>query len=206
MDVPGVRTKVSLVQYASISIRYQVFSIEALHSNRTMAFNLELIHALLTEQEQAVITVDRCQRQISRLVTEQLQRHSLKQSTEHISGEHSARQAKKQKQDRTPQAEDLSDEDPIQALQLHEMRSREQSTHSTKKQEPMEEPQIEQHNAIMRGPPQDTSNPQQQPPATRSIATVPELPISGLRAFHICPAMHIDGSGKCLMLMPYPNT
>ena len=61
----------------------------------TMALNLELLRALLAEQEQAIFTVERCQRQISRLVTDQLQRNSVEQSTTHVSGEHSAGQPKK---------------------------------------------------------------------------------------------------------------
>ena len=175
-----------------------------------MAFNLELIDALLKEQEEALSTVHRCQRQIARLVKEQIQCQSLKQSTEHQAGEHSTGQGKKQKQDPTPQAEELSDEDLIQALQLHEWRNGAQSPHSTSRQElmhePSHQPQMAPHNATMEDQPQDTVGRQQLSTAAHSMATAPELPIAGLRAFHICPAMHIDGSGKCLMLLPYPCT
>ena len=46
-----------------------------------MALNLELLLALLVEQEEAITTADRCRRQISRLLAEQLQRSSLEQIT-----------------------------------------------------------------------------------------------------------------------------
>ena len=102
-----------------------------------MALNLELLLALLVKQEEAIITADRCRRQISRLLAEQLQRSSLEQITTQASGEHSAGPPKKRKHQST-QPEDTSDEDLLEALRLHEMRSSEQTTHSPARQLPLE--------------------------------------------------------------------
>ena len=102
-----------------------------------MALNLELLLALLVEQEEAIITADRCRRQISRLLAEQLQRNSLEQITTQVSGEHSAGPPKKRKHQST-QPEDTSDEDLLEALRLHEMRSSEQTAHSPARQQPFE--------------------------------------------------------------------
>ena len=53
---------------------------------------------------------------------------------------------------------------------------------------------------------QDIGRQQQPSAAEHYMTTAPDLQIPGLLAYHICPAMHLDGSGKCLSLLPYPRT
>ena len=53
---------------------------------------------------------------------------------------------------------------------------------------------------------QNAATQQQPSAATHSTPAAPGLPIPGLQAYSICPATHLDGSGKCLMLLPYPRT
>ena len=69
-----------------------------------------------------------------------------------------------------------------------------------------EEPSDEELLQALRQHEQDTVGQQQPSAATHNMTTAPGLPIPGLKAYHICPAMHLDGSGKCLMLLPYPRT
>ena len=73
------------------------------------------------------------------------------------------------------------------------------------KLQPTPHPQMAPHNA-MEDQPQDSVGRQQQTAAAHDMAEAPDLVLAGLRAFHFCPAMHRDGSGKCLMLQPYPRT
>ena len=138
-----------------------------------MALNLELLLALLVEQEEAITTADRCRRQISRLLAEQLQRSSLEQITTEASGEHSAGPPKKRKHQST-QPEDTSDEDLLEALRLHEMRGSEQPAHSPARQQPYENTQRGQRNAMLGSPLPDTWS--QPPQATHSISTEQEPP------------------------------
>ena len=165
--------------------------------------SLKLVEAILKEQEEALTTAHRCHSQITRLVKDLAQEQGLHQDTEH----QATAQSKMQKQDTTPSAEELSDEDLIQGLQLYERR-RAQSQHNTNEQEPKPQPthqtQMAPHNA-MEDQPQDSAG-RQQPPTAQDMAAAPDLPVAGVRAFHICPAMQCDGSGKCLMLQPYPRT
>ena len=48
-----------------------------------MSLNIELLLVLAMEQHQALLTVDRCSSEITRLLTEQQQRNRALQSTEH---------------------------------------------------------------------------------------------------------------------------
>ena len=137
-----------------------------------MALNLELLLALLVEQEEAITTADRCRRQISRLLAEQLQRSSLEQITTQVSGEHSAGPPKKRKHQST-QPEDTSDEDLLEALRLHEMRGSEQPAHSPARQQPYET-QRGQCNVMPGSPLPDTWN--QPPQATHSTSTNQDPP------------------------------
>ena len=120
------------------------------------------------KQEEAITTADRCRRQISRLLAEQLQRSSLEQSTTQASGEHSAGPPKKRKHQST-QPEDTSDEDLLEALRLHEMRSSEQPAHSPAMQQPAENTQGCQRNAMLGLPLPDTWS--QPPQAAHSSST-----------------------------------
>ena len=138
-----------------------------------MALNLELLLALLVEQEEAIITADRCRRQISRLLAEQLQRNRLEQVATHVSGEHSAGPPKKRKHQST-QPEDTSDEDLLEALRLHEMRDNEQPAHSPVRQQPDENTQRVQRSARLGRPLPDTWS--QPPQATHSISTEQDPP------------------------------
>ena len=138
-----------------------------------MALNLELLLALLVEQEEAITTADRCRRQISRLLAEQLQRRNLEQTTTEAVGEYSAEPPSKRSHHST-QPEDTSDEDLFEALRLHEMRSSEQTAHSPARQQPFENTQRGQRNAMLGSPLPDTwSHP---PQATHSISTEQEPP------------------------------
>ena len=111
--------------------------------------SLKLIEATLKEQEEALATAQRCHSQITRLVKEYAQDQRLQQYTEQATAQPMG-QSKRQKQDTTPSAEEFSDEDFIQGLQLHEWR-RAQSQHSTSIQEPQAlptpHPQMAHHNA-----------------------------------------------------------
>ena len=48
-----------------------------------MSLNIELLLVLAMEQEQALLTVDRCRSEITRLLTEQQQKNWAEQATEH---------------------------------------------------------------------------------------------------------------------------
>ena len=49
-----------------------------------MSLNVELLLVLAMEQEQALLTMDRCRSEIARLLTEQQQRNRAEQATEHL--------------------------------------------------------------------------------------------------------------------------
>ena len=119
-----------------------------------MSLNIELLLALLMEQEQALVTVDRCRSQISRLLTEQQQRNRLEHATAHTPVEHSVGTPKKRRQQSTQEA-DSSDEDLLEAARLHELKSSEQLTHSTASDVPTAI-QGTQHTAMQRLPQPDT--------------------------------------------------
>ena len=138
-----------------------------------MALNIELLLALLVEQEEALITADRCRSQISRLLGEQQQRNRLEQVTTHVSVEHSAGPPKKRRQQSTQQ-EDTSDEDLLEALRLHELRASEKPAHSPAMQQPAENTQGWQHNAMLGLPLPDTWS--QPPQATHSTSTDQDPP------------------------------
>ena len=123
-----------------------------------MALNIELLLALLVEQEQALITADRCRSQIPRLLAEQQQRNRLEQATTHAPVEHSAGTPKKRRQQST-QEEDTSDEDLLEALRLHELRASEKPAHSPAMQHPAEITQGMQHTAMQGLPLPDTWSP-----------------------------------------------
>ena len=169
--------------------------------------SLKLIEATFKEQEEALATAQRCHSQITRLVKEYAQDQRLQQYTEQATAQPMG-QSKRPKQNTTPSPEDNSDEDLIQGLQAYERR-RAQSQHSTSIQEPQAQPtphpQMVHHNA-MQDQPHYAAGGQQQPAAAQGLAAAPALPVAGLRAFHLCPAKHRDGSGRCLLLQPYPRT
>ena len=168
--------------------------------------SLKLIEAILKEQGDALAPANRCHSQIRRLIKEHAQDQRLQQYAEHPA--QPMGQSKRQKQDTTPSPADHSDEDLIQGLQVYERR-RAQSQHSTNEQEPQAQPtpqsQMAPHNA-MQDQLQDWVGRQHRIAAAQDMAAAPALPVAGLRAFHLCPAMQHDGSGKCLMLQPYPRT
>ena len=90
-----------------------------------MSLNIDLLLVLLMEQEQALVTVDRCRSQISRLLTKQQQRNRLEHATAHAPVEHSVGIPKKRRQQSTQEA-DSSDEDLLEAARLHELKYSEQ--------------------------------------------------------------------------------
>ena len=102
-----------------------------------MALNLELLLVLLVEQEEAITTADRCRRQISRLLAEQLQRRNLEQTTTEAVGEYSAEPPSKRSHQST-QPEDTSDEDLLEVVRVHEKRSSDHTTHCPTRQLPVE--------------------------------------------------------------------
>ena len=102
-----------------------------------MALNLELLLALLAEQQEAITTADRCRRQIAALLAEQLQRTSLEQTTTGAVGEHSAEPPSKRRQQST-QPDDTSDEDLLEALRLYEKKSNEPTTPIPARRRPLE--------------------------------------------------------------------
>ena len=98
---------------------------------------MELMLALLAEQQQAITTADRCRRQMSALLTEQWQRTSLEQTTTAAEGEHSAEPPPKRRQ-QSIQPDDTSDEDLLEALQLYEKKSKEPTSPIPARQRPRE--------------------------------------------------------------------
>ena len=120
-----------------------------------MSLNIDLLLVLLMEQEQALVTVDRCRSQISRLLTEQQQRNRLEHATAHTPVEHSVGIPKKRRQQSTQEA-DSSDEDLLEAARLHELKSSEQLTHSTALDHPTAIAQGTQHTALQGLPQPDT--------------------------------------------------
>ena len=138
-----------------------------------MAINMELLLALLAEQQEAITTADRCRRQMSALLTEQWQRTSLEQTTTAAEGEHSAEPPPKRRQ-QSSQPDDTSDEDLLEALRLHELRASEKPAHSPAMQQPAENTQGWQHNAMLGLPLPDTWS--QPPQATHSISTEQDPP------------------------------
>ena len=123
-----------------------------------MSLNIDLLLVLLMEQEQALVTVDRCRSQISRLLTEQHQRDRSEHATAHAPVEHSVGTPKKQRQQSTQEA-DTSDEELLEAARLHELKSSEQMTHSTASDHPTAIAQVTQHTALQRLPQPDTWSP-----------------------------------------------
>ena len=117
-----------------------------------MSLNIELLLALLMEQEQALVTVDRCRSQISRLLTEQQQRDRSEHATAHAPVEHSVGTPKKRRQQSTQEA-DSSDEDLLEAARLHELKSSEQL--STALDHPTAIAQGTQHTALQGLPQSD---------------------------------------------------
>ena len=168
----------------------------------------KVIEALLKEQAKALTTAQWCHSQITRLIKEQSQDQGMHQYAEHQSTEQPLGQSKRQKQDTTPSPAEHSDEDLIQGLQAYE-RCRAQPQHSTSKHQPQAQPtaqsQMAPHNA-MHDQRQDRVGRLHDSAAAQDMEAAPALPVAGLRAFHFCPAMQHDGSGKCLMLQPYPHT
>ena len=138
-----------------------------------MALNIELLLALLVEQEQALVTADRCRSQISRLLAEQQQRNRLEHATTHAPVEHSVGTLKKRRQQNTQEA-DSSDEDLLEALRLHELRASEQPAHSPAMHHPAETIQGMQHTALQGLPLPDTWSPP--PQATHSTSKDQEPP------------------------------
>ena len=119
-----------------------------------MSLNIDLLLVLMMEQEQALVTVDRCRSEITRLLTEQHQRDRSEHATAHEPVEHSAGTPKKQRQQSTQEA-DSSDEELLEAARLHELKSSGQPTHSTASVQPTAT-QGTKHTAMQRLPQPDT--------------------------------------------------
>ena len=95
-----------------------------------MSLNIDLLLVLMMEQEQALVTVDRCRSEITRLLTEQHQRDRSEHATEHALVEHSPGIPKRQRLQSTKET-DSSDEELLEAARLHELNTSGQPTHST---------------------------------------------------------------------------
>ena len=89
-----------------------------------MSLNIDLLLVLMMEQEQALVTVDRCRSEITRLLTEQHQRDRSEHATEHPLVEQSTA-PKRQKLQITKETdssdEELQDEVLLEAVQQHEL-------------------------------------------------------------------------------------
>ena len=84
-----------------------------------MATSADRLSELLTEQHNAINTVENCRRQIAALLAEQWHREKLDQRTDSASGEREAGPPPKRRQPST-QPDDTSDEDLLEALRIHE--------------------------------------------------------------------------------------
>ena len=111
-----------------------------------MPLNIELLLVLAMEQEQALLTVDRCRSEITRLLTEQQQRNRAAQATEHrnladeteptpgpwpviLAAQSTA--TKRQRLETDSSDEELQDEVLLEAVQQHELSISAQSAQST---------------------------------------------------------------------------
>ena len=84
-----------------------------------MATITDRLIELLTEQHNAINTVENCRRQIAALLAEQCHREKLDQGNDSASGEREAGPLPKRRQPST-QPDDTSDEDLLEALRIHE--------------------------------------------------------------------------------------
>ena len=99
-----------------------------------MSLNIDLLLVLMMEQEQALVTVDRCRSEITRLLTEQHQRDRSEHATEHPLVEQST--APKMQRLQSTKETDSSDEELLdkvllEAARLHELNTSWQPAHST---------------------------------------------------------------------------
>ena len=186
---------------------YSCMSYRASRPNAAMLLNVGLVEALLKEQEEALSTVHRCHSQITRLLKEQAQHQITQQGTEQAA-ENTPGQGKRHKVNPTLQSEESDDDNYTQAFQQYELRDK-ALQQAANGQYPIHDPWHQQQMA-MHGMtavnPQDTVGQHQVLAPAPSTEAAPALPIPGLRAFHICPAEHLDGSGQCLMLLAYPRS
>ena len=111
-----------------------------------MSLNVELILVLAMEQEQALLTMDRCRSEIARLLTEQQQRNRAEQATEHLLVEQSTA-TKRQRLETESSDEELLDKVLLEAAQQHELDISAQSAHSTGPDQQLV-PTATQHRAI----------------------------------------------------------
>ena len=84
-----------------------------------MATITDRLIELLTEQHNAINTVENCRRQIAALLAEQWHREKLDRGTVSATGEREAEPPPKRRQPST-QPDDTSDEDLLEALRIHE--------------------------------------------------------------------------------------
>ena len=95
-----------------------------------MSLNIELLLVLAMEQEQALLTLDRCRSEITRLLTEQQQRNRAEHATEHLLAEQSIA-TKRQRLETDSSDEELLDKVLLEAAQQHELNISGQSAQST---------------------------------------------------------------------------
>ena len=141
-----------------------------------MSLNIELLLVLAMEQQQALLTVDRCSSEITRLLTEQQQRNRALQATEHrnlpdeteptpgpwpgiLASQSIA--TKRQRLETDSSDEELKDEVLLEAVQQHELSTSAQPAQSTSPGQ-QSVPTAAQHKAIqMPSQPATWSRPEQ---------------------------------------------
>ena len=98
-----------------------------------MSLNIDLLVVFMMEQEQALVTVDRCRSEITRLLTEQHQRDRAEHATEHPLVEQSTapkRQRLQSTKETDSSDEELLDKVLLEAAMLHELNTSLQPAHS----------------------------------------------------------------------------